>query len=329
MKRRKFLRNTTVAGMALITAHYPKILSERKPKGNPYMRLDSHIHLYDGGGNIDLIRQYFAWAGLTHGQVIVRTKDLHLMPQLKTIAPGFIPFEWPLNPLELKVDASIPVLGYKIHLRKPMQKNKQGKIINAGSKELDPICSAAERLGRPFLFHTDADNPQICNMSQIAQLAQRHNGTAFIAAHTAAYSQEFESGISIPANEWQAKLPGILKQNFEMLLDIKNLYADTVLLGRDYPERGKDPLYKLKLMMKQVDKMSTATKQQLLNKLFIGTDFPWNYKKNDPKSSYIYQVKYMREIFGSLFNETTTTKNFIAILPEHIRDKYLKIYKYA
>ncbi len=82
-------------------------------------------------------------------------------------------------------------------------------------------------------------------------------------------------------------------------------------------------------MVKQVDKMSTATKKQLLNKLFIGTDFPWNYKKNDSKSSYKYHVKCMREIFGSHFNETTTTKNFIAILPEHVSDKYLKIYKYA
>ena len=329
MKRRKFLGNATMAGMALMASPYSEILANSKSRGTPYMRLDSHIHLYDGGGNIDLIRQYFGWAGLTHGLVIVRTKDLHLMPQLKTISPGFVPFEWPLNPLKLKVDASVPVLGYKIHLRKPMQKNDKGAIINAASKELDPVCSAAERLGRPFLFHSDADDPQICNMPQMAELAQRHPGTAFIAAHTAAYTQEFESGISIPPGEWQAKLPGILKQNFEMLLDIDNLYADTVLLGRDYPERGDDPLYKLKLMMEQVGKMNTATKRKLVSKLFIGTDFPWNYKKDDPDSGYMYQVKCMKEIFGSDFNETVTTKNFIAILPEHVRSKYLKIYKYA
>lgn len=327
MRRRKFLRNSTMAGMALLAGPHSKVFS--KTGGTRYMRLDSHIHLYDGGGNIDLIRRYFNWAGLTHGQVIVRSKDLHLMPKLKTIAPGFIPFEWPLNPLALKVDASIPVLGYKIHLRKPMHYNQQGEALNAASKELDPICSAAERLGRPFLFHSDADDPQICTMPQMAELAQRHPDTAFIAAHTAAYTQEFESGVSIPVKAWEAKLPNVLKQNFELLLDVKNLYADTVLLGRDYPERGSDPAYKLKLMIRKVGNMTPATKRALVNKFFIGTDFPWNYKKEDPDSGYMFQVKCMQEIFGSDFDETQTTKNFISLLPENVRGKYLKIYKYA
>ncbi len=318
-----------MGAMAMLSTSPTKIFSQNKKKGKSYMRLDSHIHLYDGGGNIDLIRQYFEWAGLTHGQVIVRTKDLHLMPEIKKINPGVIPFEWPLNPQDLKVDASIPVLGYKIHLRKPIYYDKSGKPINAASKELDAICSAAERLGRPFLFHSDADDPQICNMGQMAELAQRHPHTAFIAAHTAAYTQEFESGIAIPAKEWQKKLPRILKENFELLLDVENLYADTVLLGRDYPERGDDPNYKLKLMIKQVGEMSPAKKKKLVGNLFIGTDFPWNYKKDDPKSYYSYQVKCMEEIFGADFDETQTTKNFIALLPESSRAKYLKIYKYA
>ena len=291
------------------------------------MRLDSHIHLYDGGGNIELIKQYVEWAGLTHAQVIVRTKDLKLMPELKTIGPGFIPFEWPANPLKLKVDAATPVVGYKIHLRKPELFNDKRERINAASKELDSICDAAERLGRPFLFHSDADDPQICTMPQMAELAQRHKETAFIAAHTAAYTQEFQSGETVSPAEWREKLPRILKQNFELLLDVENLYADTVLLGRDYPERGDDPAFKLNLMINMVKQMSSAKKKKLVNKLFIGTDFPWFYKKEIPDSSYMFQVESMKQIFSSDFNETKTAKNFINLLPENVRGKYLKIYK--
>ena len=75
--------------------------------------------------------------------------------------------------------------------------------------------------------------------------------------------------------------------------------------------------------------MSPATRKKLASKFFVGTDFPWNYKKDDPDSGYMFQVKCMKEIFGDDYDETQTTKNFIALLPEDVREKYLKVYKYA
>jgi len=60
---------------------------------------------------------------------------------------------------------------------------------------------------------------------------------------------------------------------------------------------------------------------------FIGTDFPWFYNKEKPTEGYHYQVLCMKEIFGRDFNETQTTKNFIALLPENARAQYLNIYK--
>ncbi len=327
MKRRSFIIKSSLAASTLSLNALPTLAAKKRHSANRYMRLDSHIHLYDGGGNIDMIGQYFKDAGLTHGQVIVRTKDLQWLPKMKkVIGPGLIPFEWPPNPLELKVEESTPVLGYKIHLRKPVNYGPDGKPVTAASRALDPICDAAEQLGRPFLFHSDADAPTICTLPQMADLAQRHPGTAFIAAHTAAYTQEFQ-GDPIPVKEWEAKLPGVLKQNFELLLEVKNLYADTVLLGRDYSERSSNPRYKLDLMIRMVADMSPASRKALAGKFFIGTDFPWFYKKDDPVTYYEYQVRCMKEIFGSDFDETQTTKNFIAILPENSRAHYLNVYK--
>ncbi len=60
---------------------------------------------------------------------------------------------------------------------------------------------------------------------------------------------------------------------------------------------------------------------------FIGTDFPWFYNKEKPTEGYHYQVLCMKEIVGRDFNETQTTKNFIALLPENARAQYLNIYK--
>ena len=314
MNRRSFLTKATVAGSVLMGG---AIFQSCKSSGNkikPLMRLDSHIHLYDGGGNIEMIRQYFIDEKLTHGQVIVRSTDLHLIPEIRAIAPGIIPFEWPQNPLELEVKEETPVLGYKIHLRKPLNYEADGQPVTASSKALDPICTAAENLGRPFLFHSDADNPQICTLPQMAELAGRHKHTAFIAAHTAAYTQEYQ-GEPNTIEAWEAMLPAILAENFNLLLDVENLYADTVLIGRDYPERSSNPRFKLDLMINLVAGMSKAKRKALVNKLFIGTDFPWFHKYDDPKGGYQYQVDCMREIFPDEFDETEMAKNFIALLP--------------
>ncbi|GAI43249.1 unnamed protein product [marine sediment metagenome] len=115
--------------------------------------------------------------------------------------------------------------------------------------------------------------------------------------------------------EWESIAPAILKENIEILLDVKNLYADTVLLGRDYPERSSDPEFKLKLLKAEVEKMSPAKKKALVSKLFIGTDFPWFYKYV-LRGDYRSQQECMAQVFGDDFDETEMTKNFLSLLPQ-------------
>jgi len=211
-------------------------------------------------------------------------------------------------------DPDSPVMGYKIHPRKPPVKDAGGKLLSV-DEYLGPRCEEAQRVGRPFLFHSDADEPQTCTLPQIGKLAQRYPDTAFIAGHLGAYTQEYQGDPLTPA-EWEPMLPRILAENFEHLLDIDNLYAETTLIGRDYPERSADPEFKLKHMIRLADSYSPAKRKALAAKLFIGTDYPWFYKKDDPKGGYRFQRECLARVLKEDFDETGMTKRFLALLPD-------------
>jgi hypothetical protein len=317
MNRRDFVKNATVFGTGMITIPAINFKKYNYTKVN-YMRLDSHIHILSKGRRLDDLEKYLQNEGITHAVTIFRTDDLGLIQQVKNIGQGIIPFHRPSNPLEPFVDLRLdsPILGYKIHLRHPIVINKAGKPVSIDDEGLYPMCSKAEKVGRPFLFHTDADEPKLCTLPQLANLAERYKLTNFIAAHTGTYTQEYQSDPMKP-EEWESIAPVILKENIEILLDVKNLYADTALLGRDYPERSFDPEFKLKLLKAEVGKMSLAKRRALLKKLFIGTDFPGFYDEKDkPRIGYHFQKACMEQVFGNDFDETKMTKNFLNLLPK-------------
>ena len=98
-------------------------------------------------------------------------------------------------------------------------------------------------------------------------------------------------------------------------LDIDNLYAETTLIGQDYPERSADPEFKLTHMIQLADGCSPAKWKALTAKLFIGTDFPWFYKKDDSKGGYRFQRECLAPILKEDFDETGMTKRFLVLPP--------------
>ncbi len=282
-----------------------------------YMRLDTHIHILSGGKKLDELERYLMLEGITHAVMLFRTNDLEFLPRVQKMNACIIPFHRPANPLEPFVDPDpeSPILGYKIHLRHPVVINKAGQPVAADDEGLYPMCSAAEKVGRPFLFHTDADDPKLCSIPRLANLAGRFTLTNFIAAHWPFYSQEYQAD-ALKQEDFEYKAPAVLKESIDILLDVKNLYGDVALLGRDFPERTNDPDFKLKLLKTEVEKMSRVKKRAILNKLFIGTDFPGFYKKQDePRIGYHFQKECMTLVFGKDFNETKMTRNFLDLLP--------------
>ena len=126
------------------------------------------------------------------------------------------------------------------------------------------------------------------------------------------YTQEYEATKSTP-QEWEPKLGVLVTQNVRLLLEVKNLYADTVVVGNDFPGRSADPTFKLKLLIKEVYALMPALRKVLCDKLFIGTDFPMFAKEN---SFYLHQLKCMRKIFNEDFDQDRTASNFLTLLPK-------------
>jgi hypothetical protein len=313
--RRCFLNRIALAGFGALGVRSLISAAARGADAKPKpMRLDVHIHV----PNRKAIRQladYAAHDGITH--YVALLDHLELIGELKkTVTARCIPFQRIRKPLEHPVAslAESAVAGYKIHLRHPMTRDRDGAPIAAGQKHLGKICEAAGKLGRPILFHSDADEPDICSLPMLAELARRYPETTIIAAHWGMYSQEYQAVKSTPP-QWEAKLPAAVPQNVQLLLEVKNLYADVALLGRDFPERSANPDFKLKLIEKELSGLKPAQRQALSKKLFIGTDFPAFRDKNDPKIGYLYQLKCIRQLFKDEYDEDQTARGFLKLLP--------------
>ena len=151
----------------------------------------------------------------------------------------------------------------------------------------------------------------------LAELAKRYPKTNIIAAHWGMYTQEYQGTKTTP-EEWESKLRVLVPQNLRLLLEVKNLYADQILLGRDFPERSADPGFKLKLLIKEVGSFSPAEQKALCDKMFIATDFPsflQRYPIETVGYPYLYQLECMRTIFKD-YDEDRMASNFLRLLPE-------------
>ena len=285
------------------------------------MKLDSHVHV-TGHEVIVKLRDAAAAEGVTHYVAILN--DLSLIEHLDKAGARGIPFyrlKEPLAPVKTH-DPESRVAGYKLHLRHPITKSKDGETLSISEKHMGGICDRAARLGRPLLFHTDADRPEICSLPMLAELAECHPQTVFIAAHTGVLTQEYQ-GSPYEPGVWKTICERTVRQNLKLLCEVENLYADTALLGRDFPERSPDPEYKLELFAGVVEGLSPAERNTLVNKLFVGTDFPCFWEAANEKSGYRYQIECMRRVFGPDFDVNQMSRNFLNLLPEEIAARYV------
>ena len=283
------------------------------------MRIDSHTHIPDRDV-IEKLGRVVLSEGITHYLAILN--DLNLIEHLDKAGAQGIPFQRLRNPsvqtIDLHPDERIG--GYKLHLRHPTTQNDDGQTVTIAEEHIGHICRGAARVGRPLLFHTDADQPEICSLPMLAQLAGHFTEVNFIAAHTGVYTGEYQGEESTP-ERWEAICRSLLKKNLELLIEVRNLYADTALLGRDSPERSSDPDFKLKSFIEVVDEFSPTQKKELAKKLFIATDFPCFWNPDDPKSSYGYQVDCLRKVLKSELDEEGMAQGFLNLIPEECRSK--------
>jgi len=275
------------------------------------MRLDAHTHIFDYS-RIEEMREVVAREGITH--YVGMTRDVELLGRLDEAGARGLPFLWANIRERLPLEGP-PVAGYKIH---PRHTEPRGTSFYVANEEtLGPICRDAGRMGRPLLFHTDCDWPRACSLPMLAELAILHPETAFIAAHLGVYSQEYFLKNYTP-EEWMPVARQAMRQNVQLLLCTGNLYADTTKFGLDFSLRAPDTDFKFTIFADAVGALTPAARKALVDKLFIGTDFPcdWNLDPSLPGHSYNHQVACMRQIFGDDLDEDRMTRHFLALLPD-------------
>lgn len=349
LNRRKFLQGA--GGVALGAAGLPYIMScsgtgktqtvatWTKLKSSKPMRLDSHTHIFYAKNQayrpwnwdvIECMSEYVAEQGVTHFVALMRDKEFEKYAYRLDHECGArcIPFhwinvgkaqpDWPELPETFSLTGT--AAGIKIHPRQT--KSKDGSFFRATEETVGKVCDEAEKVGKPLLFHTDADEPNPCSVPMLAELAINHPDTNFIAAHLGVYGQEYYIKEYTP-QEYAKIAEAAMKENLQLFLDTKNLYGDTAILGRCFPARSPDPDFRSKLLARTVGTFSAAARKTLIGKLFIGADYPCFYVADNPRSKYPYQVERMRAIFKEDFDETQMALNFISLLPEEFARKYL------
>lgn len=289
------------------------------------MRLDSHVHVC-GASTIEQLARVVKARGMTHYMGIISTGLLHLAERLDEAGAVGIPFHW-LNVSEGEVSSDVPVAGYKIHPRQ--ERPADGSLFLATAENLGPICERAGRERRPILFHTDGDDPNPASVPMLAELALAYPDTTIIAGHSGVYTQECFI-VQYSARTFEPMMEPLWRQNLRLFIEVPNLYGDTTKFGMDFTWRSSDPMYRLKAFKRAVESFSRAERKALIDKLFIGTDFPhFNDHVFDPEQSaclrgtdYVekshlgFQYECMHQVFGDLLDEDRMVENFYSLLPD-------------
>lgn len=287
------------------------------------MRLDAHVHLYNEG-TLEEVKMVAVKTGLTHFVGIMQESALGLCDKLDLGSVKGIPFHW----IDLSADKpflDIPVAGYKVHPRQGL--TKDGRFFLANQECMGDICKRAANEHRPLLFHTDGDDPNPASVSMLAELALLYPQTTIIAGHAGVYTQECFA-INYHAAVFEPMIEPLWRQNLGHFITIPNLFGDLTKFGMDFPWRSSDPLHRFKAFRKVVDGLSDTERGILVNKLFVGTDFPnffypqWeqneSLKGTDcvENSHIAFQHQCMHEAFGNLYDEDRMVRNFFALLPD-------------
>jgi len=283
------------------------------------MRLDSHT--------LHQVAEIAPRVGMTHYVGIMEDNALHLFDRLDGAGVKGIPF----HRLNLTADnpfRDVPVAGYKLHPRQV--KLPDGALFMATPEYLGATCIRAGREHRPLLFHTDGDEPNPASVPMLAELTRAFPDTDIIAGHLGVYTQECFF-TQVTPETWEPLVEPLFRQNFRLLIDVPNLYADTTKFGMDFPWRSADPMHRFKVFKKVVQSLPRAEQRALVDKLFVGTDLP-NFA--DPTGEqnaslrgidYVvnshlgFQYQCMHEAFGDLFDEDRLVENFYRLLPGQYR----------
>jgi len=289
------------------------------------MRLDSHTHMYDQT-TIEKWKMVVKPLGVTHYVAIMKDANLDMMGRLEEAGAKGIPFHW-IDLSKKDPFLEVPVAGYKLHPRQTVLPG--GGLFNCIRKNerMADICERAAREKRPLLFHTDGDDPNPASVSMLAQLCHEFPDTTMIAAHMGVYTQErFITEYS--SEVFQHMIEPLWQMNIRLVLETPNLYGDVTKFGMDYSWRSPDPMHRFKAFKKVVRSLSRSEREKLVNKLFVGTDFPHFTVPGAEQSECLdgttcvedshlgFQMECMKEAFGGLFDEDRLVENFYSLLPD-------------
>ena len=289
------------------------------------MRLDSHTHMYDET-TIERWKRVVEPLGVTHYVAIMRDANLGMLERLDEAGAKGIPFHW----LDLSKDdpfVDAPVAGYKLHPRQTVLPD--GGLFDCVRQngKLARICDRAASEKRPLLLHTDGDDPNPASVSMLAQLCHEYPRTTMIAGHMGVYTQErFITQYS--SEVFQHMIEPLWQMNIRLVLETPNLYGDVTKFGMDYAWRSPDPMHRFKAFRKVVQSLPRSEQEKLVNKLFVGTDFPHFTMPGADQSESLagttcvedshlgFQMECMREAFGGLFDGDRVVEKFYSLLPD-------------
>ena len=274
------------------------------------LRFDAHVHIFDEGV-IDSYAQIAASDGITHFAAILDNMDL--TSSLARTGATALPIQWIHDRRDPRIDPR--AAGIKIHPREPLESAATFRICG---DDLGDVCELAGRMGRPILIHTDADQPRTCTMPMLAELARQAPETTFVAVHAGVFPGPYfaeSAGREYEPSRWRAVALAALRESAELLLDQPNLYADTTLFGCDDPARGAGPDFRFHLFEQLVADLTHDRPRALLDKLFIGTDFPCFWSPDRPEGAYAHQARRMHDLFAEDLDETRMAESFLSLLP--------------
>ena len=290
-------------------------MPDNAPSPKTALRLDAHVHVFDQGV-IDAFAEVVAADGITHFAAIL--DDMDLTDSLARTGARGLPIQWIHDRQRPRIDPR--AAGIKIHPREPLE---SGGTFSISAEDLGGVCELAGRMGRPILIHTDADQPSTCTMPMLARLAWQAPETTFVAVHAGVFPGPYfaeSDGMQYEPDRWRSVARAALRESAELLLDAPNLYADTTLFGCDDPARGTGPDFRFRLFEQLVNELGADRRRALLDKLFIGTDFPCFRRPDEPQGSYAYQARCMRDLFGDDLDETRMAGTFLSLLPAEFAD---------
>jgi len=265
----------------------------KKQKHHPLL-FDTHVHL-GSRDTLHTLEDVAGRAGVEGFFGICNDVDV-----AEYAAARALPFAaiWTVSDLT-SPDAPDFARGLKLHPRSGWE---------ISSENLAPVVPFAVERGLPMFFHTDLDRPAVATAPALGRVAAEFPDAVFVAVHVGGYLHayfEVSKGQEYTPAEHDELLESTMAEVVQQLLDIPNFYADTAAFGCIDDARQIGKWTKFTIMRDIVTGLTSAEKQQLVGKLFVGTDFPCFVSDDHDEWTLRYQLARMADIFGDAFSRET------------------------